>query len=56
MICVKCREGKCGECVDSVHRKNLEERKIPGVQVGGNWCDCHHKGPVTNTPGDPNDC
>lgn len=56
MICVKCRDGKCGECVDNAHRERLAEGTIPGVKVGGNWCACQHKGPVVNTPGDPNDC
>ncbi len=56
MVCVKCREGQCGDCVDNTHRKNLAEGAIPGVRVGGNWCDCGHDLVKANTPGDPNDC
>ena len=56
MVCVKCRDRKCEECVDNTRRDNLAAGKIPGVQAGGNWCDCAHAAVKPDTPGDPNDC
>jgi len=56
MICMKCREGSHLRCVDSEHRDHLRERRIPGVETGGNWCDCQHTVVKTETQGDPNDC
>lgn len=58
MICPKCRDGKCGDCVDNKRRKDAAGGKIPGYSGGCEWCYCGHvprQVPV-ETPGDPTDC